>query len=207
MGHAPRRARARQSATRQTFAACLPWPVPFLPLLCLLALPLMLLLTMPFALVQRYRLGKARRPARRWLARINLALLCLSLGLFVWSAALTNFWIPNAFHHALIGILTGSVLGLVGLAATRWETTGTTVHYTPNRWLVLLLTVAVALRLLYSFWRLWDKWHTAGPDGSWLAAAGIADSLAVGGAVLGYYFSYAVGLLLRLRRHRVRSLP
>ncbi len=175
--------------------------MPFLPLLIVLALPFVFLLAMPFSLVQRYRLGKARRPARRWLVRINLALLLASLAFFVWSAALSNFWIPHAFHCALGGVLVGLLLGLFGLLLTRWEATNTGMHYTPNRWLVLLLTVAVALRLLYGFWRLWERWHTTGRDGSWLAAAGIADSLAIGGAVLGYYVCYAAGLLIRLRRH------
>ncbi|MEP6822509.1 MAG: CcdC protein domain-containing protein [Chthoniobacterales bacterium] len=194
----------RQSATRQICKARLLFAVPFLPLLVLLALPFVFLLAMPFSLVQRYRFGKARRPARRWLARINLALLLLSAAFFIYSAALTNFWIPHAFHYALIGVLIGLLLGFVGLALTRWEATDSTVHYTPNRRLVLILTVAVALRLLYGVWRLWEKWNTAGQGGSWLASAGIADSLAVGGAVLGHYVCYAAGILVRLRRHRAR---
>lgn len=178
--------------------------MPLLPLLVLLALPFVLLLAMPLSLVQRYRLGKARRPVRRWLVLINFALLLVSVAFFVWSAALTNFWVPNAFHYALLGVLIGLLLALVGLAMTRWEATGTTIHYTPNRWLVLILTFAVTLRLLYGLWRVWDKWHTAGHDGSWLASAGVADSLGVGGAVLGYYVCYTAGLLVRLRRHRTR---
>ncbi len=157
---------------------------------------------MPFALWQRYRLGKARRPARRWVTRINLALLLFSIAIFLWSAALTNFWVPHAFTYAVLGVLSGFPLAAFGLLLTRWETTATAIFYTPNRWLVLLLTVAVGLRLLYGLWRVWEKWQTTAPDSSWLAAAGIAESLAVGGVILGYYFCYAVGILLHLRRYR-----
>jgi len=32
----------------------------------------------------------------------------------------------------------GAGLGLVGLVLTRWEPTAATLHYTPNRWLVLV---------------------------------------------------------------------
>lgn len=92
---------------------------------------------------------------------------------------------------------------LVGLAMTRWEPTPQALHYTPNRWLVLLITLAVTTRLLYGLWRIWHAWRTAGSDASWLASAGVAGSMAVGAVVLGYYLTYSAGVRWRLRE----SLP
>jgi hypothetical protein len=159
-----------------------------------------LILAMPLLLVLRYRVGTARRMGRRWIATTNLVMMTSSAGLFLWAAAITGLWIPRAFLYSLTGLLAGILLGLLGLVLTRWERTPPTLHYTPNRWLVLLVTLAVTTRLLYGVWRVWHSWRTIGPDGSWLASAGIAGSMAVGALVIGYYFAYAAGVSWRLER-------
>ena len=160
---------------------------------------LVLVITMPLSLVLRYRAGKARRPGRKWVATVNLMSLIVSAGLFLWVAAITTFWVPPAFQYSLAGLAAGGALGLLGLALTKWEQTSRAVHYTPNRWLVLVITLAVATRLLYGLWRIWNAWRTWGSDESWLAAAGIPGSMAVGALVVGYYLTYFAGVRWRLR--------
>ena len=169
--------------------------MPLIPLLFVIAL----VLAMPLLLVLRYRAGTTRRRGRRWVATINLISFILSAGLFLWVAAITGFWIPKAFISSLLGLLGGCLLGLLGLFLTRWEESPQALHFTPNRWLVLLLTLAVTTRLLYGLWRIWHAWRAAGPDDSWLAAAGVAGSMAVGAIVLGYYLVYSAGVCWRLR--------
>ena len=176
--------------------------MPLIPVLAALGLVLLLVLSAPFLLIVRYRVGTARRPARRWVATINLVSLLASAVLFVWVAALTNFWVAHAFEYSLAGLLGGVLLGLLGLAVTRWEPTPRALYYTPNRWLVLLITLAVAARMLYGLWRIWHAWRTTGPDQSWLAAAGIPGSMAVGALVVGYDLTYFAGVRWRLR-HRL----
>ncbi len=178
--------------------------MPLIPLALVLLLPLLLALALPFSLVQRYRAGVARRRGRPWLTAINLALLAFSCAFFLWVAALTNFWAPHAFAYSLLGLASGAILGALGLLVTRWEESPRALHYTPNRWLILILTIAVTARILYGFWRAWNAWQTRGVDESWLAAAGLAGSMAVGAVVLGYYFIYTAGVLRRLRGQRVR---
>ena len=56
------------------------------------------------------------------------------------SAAFANIWLPHAFLFALSWLGTGCLLGAIGLAVTRWEMTPASLHYTPNRWLVLVIT-------------------------------------------------------------------
>ena len=173
--------------------------MPLIHFLAALLVIFLLVLSTPFLLVVRYRVGVARRPARRWVATINLISLLISAALFIWVAALTNFWVARAFGYSMIGFLSGSLLGLLGLALTRWEKTGAAVYYTPNRWLVLLVTLAVFSRMLYGFWRIWHAWHSSGHDSSWLASAGIPGSMAMGALVIGYYFTYFAGVAWRLR--------
>lgn len=171
-------------------------PLLFLALL-LIAAPLVL---MPLSLVLRYKAGTARRQARGWVAAINIAGLLLSVTLFLIGAAITSYWAPRAFGYSLLGLGGGIVLGIVGLWLTRWEHTYEGLHYTPNRLLVLAVTLAFTARVLYGFWRGWHAWSAAPGEASWLAAFGVAGSLGVGAVVLGYYLAYWIGLRARLKR-------
>ena len=157
---------------------------------------------LPLSLMQRYRIGTARRPARGWMITLNLAGLGLSTVVFLITAAFTNAWVPQAFRYALTGFASGCVLGVVGLALTRWETGTRSLHYTPNRWLVLGITLVVTARIGYGLWRTWHAWRSAYEHTAIIAAAGVAGSLAAGGLVLGYYLAYWAGVRRRIRRHR-----
>jgi len=178
--------------------------VPLVPLFAALLLVLALILAMPLLLFLRYRAGTARRRAYRWVATLNLATIVLSAGFFLYVAAITTFWVPDAFRYSVFGLLGGGLLGLIGLALTRWEQTPRALHYTPNRWLILIITLAVSARLLYGIWRIWHGWRTSGSDSSWLTSVGIAGSLALGALMLGYYVAYSAGVWWRLRQ-RVKS--
>ena len=136
--------------------------MPLIPLVAVLLLVLALILAMPLLLVLRYRAGTVRRLGRRWVATLNLVMIVLSAGLFLYVAAITSFWIPDAFRYSLFGLMGGCLLGLLGLALSRWEETPQALHYTPNRWLILIITLAVTARLLYGVWRIWHGWHASG---------------------------------------------
>jgi hypothetical protein len=90
---------------------------------------------------------------------------------------------------------------------SRWEATPGALHYTPNRWLVLAITLSVASRLLYGMWRGWQAWQAGLNGAPWLVASGAAGSLAAGAVVLGYYLIYWLGVRRRLHAHnRMTSL-
>src|SRR5262249_25442601 len=110
--------------------------MPLVALAVVLLLPLALVASMPFILIQRYRLRRSRRQARPWLASINVVAMTLSASMFLVSAALVNIWVPSSFVFAMIGMVTGALLGLLGIWLSRWEPTRHALHYTPNRWLV-----------------------------------------------------------------------
>jgi hypothetical protein len=179
--------------------------VPLL-LLLLLVLPLLVVALMPLILIQRYRMGSARRLARPWVATLHVVLTALSVVLFLTGSAVTAIWVPNAFRGAVLGVMSGLVLGVAGLLLTRWESKPAALHYTPNRWLVLLVTFMVSARVLYGFWRSW-KAAEAGIYGSEMVLAfGIPQSLGVGGAVIGYYVAYALGVRRRIGEWQRRAL-
>jgi hypothetical protein len=179
-----------------------------MPLLFLVVLlPVVLIALMPLILIQRYRVGTARRMARPWTATLNVVLLTLSAISFLAGAAVTAVWVPNAFTGAATGIALGAGLGLVGLVLTRWEPAAATLHYTPNRWPVLVVTFVVSARVLYGLWRSWTVARAGVYGTPMVLAFGIPESLAAGGTVIGYYFAYTVGLRRRLVRWRDRALP
>ena len=176
---------------------------PDVPLILLaVALVLAPIVLMPLSLVLRYRAGTARRQARGWVAMLNLVGLAISTSLFMVGAALASIWVPHALRYSLLGLLGGFALGIIGLWLTRWERAPESLHYTPNRWLVLGVTLVVTARVLFGFWRGGHAWRQAAGDTSWLAAFGVAGSMAAGAVVLGYYVSYWMGIRRRLRRHR-----
>lgn len=172
--------------------------------LLLVFLLLFTVVMVPVSIAMRFRASSTRRRAWGWMVTLNFFAACISSTVLLVSAAVSNAWIPNTFRYALIGLACGFVLGLVGLATSHWETTPQGVHYTPNRWLVLLIAVAVTARILYGFWRGWNAFQTTPPGESWIAHSGAAGSLGAGAAVLGYYVVYWAGLRRRVQKHRDR---
>ena len=164
--------------------------IPFALLLAFAFIPLLFLI--------RFRLGGARRRAKRWVATANLAVLAFSTVLLLTSAAIVNVWIPDALKAAGIGFASGAVLSLFGLALTRWEKTPQALFYKPNPWFALLIPMALTLRIMYWLWRSWHMWGASADTRSWFAASGTAGSLGVGAAVAGYYFGYAIGVWNRV---------
>jgi hypothetical protein len=166
----------------------------------LMALLVLITLTLPFSIISRYRAGTSRRRARPWLALTNIFSIGISAVFFLVSAVISSFWVPRVLSFSAIGFLGGLVLGIVGLRLTRWEATSQALHYLPNRWLVLTITVAVSLRLAFGFWRMWEAWHAAPEGHSWLAESGFAGSMATGAVLLGYYLTYWFGIWILVRR-------
>jgi hypothetical protein len=160
------------------------------------------ILLLPVTLVQRYRVGTSRQRARGWLATLNVTGLTISTVLFLVGAAVTNVWVPRAFGYTILGSAAGALLGLLGLWLTHWESDGYPLHFTPNRWLVLGILLAVAGRIGYGLWRAWESWQSGSTGGSWVVARGAAESLAAGAVVLGYYLVFWIGVRRRFHRHR-----
>jgi hypothetical protein len=177
--------------------------VPFIALaLVLVFLLLFVVIMLPLSIAMRFRAGSTRRRAWGWMITLNLGAACISATLLLITAAISNAWLPNTFVYSLIGLACGSALGLLGLASSRWETTPRGIHYTPNRWLILLITLVVTVRILYGFWRAWHALQTTPANESWLAHSGAAGSMGAGAAVLGYYVVYWAGVRRKVSRFR-----
>jgi len=156
---------------------------------------------LPLSIVQRYRIGTARRPARAWLATLNTIGFGISAGLALVVAALTTWWVPGALTATIAGLCLGLLLGTIGLWLSRWQSIAGVLHFTPNRWLVLAVTAVVVARLIYGIWRGWQAWAAPG-EVSWLASAGVAGSLAAGAVVIGYGCAFWAGVRSRIGRRR-----
>lgn len=171
----------------------MPWLL--IPLL-LVAIFALWALLLPFALLQRYRHGKARRRAQPLAVRINAWMLLGSMPLFVLGAWVSSRWIAGAATFALAGMGAGLAIGVVGLWLSRFEARPQGLYYTPPAWLVLALTGLVAARIALGIWQAFQRWHGGGGLPAMLADH--ASLFAVGGLLLGYYLAYAWGLKRRL---------
>lgn len=173
-------------------------PVLVLPL-ALLALLLLWLLLLPVGLVLRYRSGRARQRAFGWVLTSNAWLLLGSAVVFLASAWGSSMWVPQALSWAALGLLAGMLLGVAGVWRTRFEISPDGFHYTPDRWLVLMLTGVVALRIGMAMWQGMARLQGSG-SAVWFVDA---DSLfGVGGLLLGYHLTNAWGLRRRWRNWR-----
>lgn len=175
--------------------------------LILVALLLFVLLALAgvflLSFVLRYRASTARRRSRPWVATTNAWMTGLSALFFLSFAALLSFWIGGAWPSALAGVGCGILLGLLGLVLTRWEANPDGLFYTPSRWLALFLTLAIAARIAYGWWRGFHHIGDSSAGGNpFLTASAMQLSLAVAGGLIGYYLAYAIGVRLRLTRHQ-----
>jgi hypothetical protein len=175
-------------------------------LVLLLLLPVVIVALTPLMLIQRYRAGSSRRQARPWVTTVAIAAMAFSAVFFLASAAFTTIWIPHALGGAAIGMAAGLALGAIGSLLTRWEPNVRTLHYTPNRWLVLLVTLIVSARVVYGLYRSFEA-ASAGLSGHALVGAfGVPQSLAAGAIVIGYHLAYNVALRWRIGRWQRRAL-
>ena len=175
-------------------------------LLLLVLVPLIVIALTPFLLIQRFRAGSARREARAWAATLTIATMAFSAVFFLASAAFTTIWIPRSFAGASFGMAIGVGLGLIGSLLTRWEPSVRSLHYTPNRLLVLLVTLIVSARVAYGLFRSFEA-ASAGLSGTAMVGAfGVPESLAAGAIVIGYHLAYNVALRWRIARWQRRPL-
>ena len=187
--------------TRFVLTSAVPLIILALLVFVLLALAGVVLLS----LAVRYRAGTARRQARRWVASLNVWVTSFSALFFLSFTLLLSFWVGSAFRFALIGMAFGGILGLVGLAMTRWESQPEGLFYTPSRWLALLITLAIAARFVYGWWRATHSGSPPSGDQHWLiAASGTQLSVAVAAGLIAYYLVYSIGVRLRVSRHEQR---
>jgi hypothetical protein len=80
------------------------------------------------------------------------------------------------------------------------------LHYTANRWLVLVITFIVTARVLFGVYRSILFAGGSLSATSAISAFGIPQSLAAGAIVIGYYLAYTAGLRWRIRVWQRRSL-
>jgi hypothetical protein len=99
------------------------------------------------------------------------------------------------------GIACGAVLGAFGIKYTKFEVTPQGRFYTPHTYIGLAVTGLFVGRLLYRFLEMYNGVIPATTAGQGLAAAYQRSpfTLAVFGALVGYYVLYYLGVLQRTR--------
>lgn len=171
------------------------------PLAIVIALAVTALL-LPLSLLQRFRLGRARRQVRGWLVAVNLWSTLLSAVIFAVFATVAGIWWPGVWLHAPLGFAGGLLLGVLGARLSRFESTPAGLFYQPNAWLVWALALLVVARVSAAVIQTWRGVSSGAPwpAHGWMSHASL---LAVAGVLLGYALAYA-WLLRRRWRHYQR---
>ena len=71
-------------------------------------------------------------------------------------AAIAAQWRDGALRDGGLGLLAGVAIGTISLWLTRFERGADGFHYTPIRWLVMALTIAIAARLVLGLVATWN---------------------------------------------------
>ena len=180
----------------------LPSAVPIILLALLLFIALAFGGIVLLSLALRYRAGTARRQGRRWVATVNVWMTSFSAVLFLFLTFVMSFWFGPILQFAFAGLAIGAILGLVGLALTRWERQPEGLFYTPSRWLALLITCAIISRFAYGWWHTTHRNSNAAGEQHWLISASATHlSFAVAAGFIGYYLVFAIGVRFRLLGH------
>ena len=166
-----------------------------LPLLVAGAFALWVVL-MPLAIVQRYRLGRARRRVQPWFVHLNGWLLGLSALVFLATAAVLDRWLTGALADASTGLAIGVVVGGIGSRLDRFEATTEGLYRTPNRGLLLGLSLLLAARIVVGIALAWGEGAAGGPW-QWMTRGWLRG---VGGVLLGHALATAWTLRWRLPR-------
>jgi hypothetical protein len=136
--------------------------------------------------------------------RVREGLMWLRIGILTAVAALAAYGMAHdisVLAALLVGITGGAVLGYVGLRYTQFEVTSGGRYYTPHTYIGVAVTALFVGRLLYRFLAVYDGTLPVAAASRGLAAAyhGNPFTLAVFGALVGYYVLYYIGVLQRTR--------
>jgi len=141
----------------------------------------------------RRNIGKQEVQPKRLIARLVI------FGVVAGLILLVSLAHPAVLLGFGVGILLGTVLALVGLKLTHFERTADGHCYTPNTYVGVALSILLVGRIAYRLTVL----YSASPSTTGQPPPGFARSpltLAMFGLLVGYYFVYYIGLLLRCRK-------
>jgi len=162
-------------------------------------------LVTPYLLTALVVWGFYRRMRRSFgRQRVKDALMWLRVGILTLAAVLIAAQIARDVDLVgilLAGIACGAVLGYFGLRHTKFEVTADGRFYTPHTYIGLAVTALFVGRLAYRFLGMYNGMAPPATAGHDLAAIYRHSpfTLAVIGAVVGYYVLYYVGVLQRTR--------
>jgi hypothetical protein len=138
-----------------------------------------------------------RRPYKAYRAWATVLLFPLAVAMLLLSAVMHKEQMPTLILALLLGGILGVTLGVYGLRHTRFDTTDEGLFYTPNAHIGIALSLLLVGRVLYRVVELYMSTGgiTHPPDD--FARSPL--TLAIVGTLVGYYVTYAVGLI-RYRR-------
>jgi len=160
--------------------------------------PYLIVALVVWGIYRRMRRSFGRQRVRDGLMWLRVGILTLAAGLITVQVARD----VDLIGILLAGIACGAVLGYFGLKHTKFEVTQEGRFYTPHTYIGLAVTALFLGRLLYRFLGMYNGLGpppaTSGQD---LAALYRHSpfTLAVIGALVGYYVLYYVGVLQRTR--------
>jgi hypothetical protein len=153
-----------------------------------IVLTLAFLVLIAWRMQARVRRLIGRQRFSRWRSSVTLLLFPVLIALL----ARAPHHLPEEGNYLIVGLGLGLVLGLLGLRLTRFEVTAEGHFYTPNAHLGVALSVLLVARIGYRL----ATGSFAGTAEPGAPPTGLTPlTLLLIGALAGYYWTYAAGLL------------
>jgi hypothetical protein len=163
-----------------------------------LVTPYLIAALIAWGIYRRMRRSFGRQPVRDGRMWLRIGFLTLATAFLVATIARD----VQVLAGLLVGLACGAVLGYFGLRHTKFEVTPAGRFYTPHTYIGLAVSALFIGRLLYKFLYVYDGGVTSpGMTGQGLAATYQHSplTLAVFGALVGYYVLYYLGVLQRTK--------
>lgn len=138
---------------------------------------------------RRIRRHFGRQP---WQPRRTIARMVL-LSLVLVSLVAAGIFVPGAAWAVAAGIAAGLLLGLYGVSLTQVDKVNGQYSYLPNPWIGGALSVLLLARLAWRFMHGGFMQQQASTGASPLTLGFVA-------ALIGYYLTYSIVLMVRMRR-------
>jgi len=158
-------------------------------------LPFLLMIPlMAWRLYSRVRRSIGRQTLSKWRPWVSICVFPLLTLLFSFVASGK----PASLGALAGGIAAGILLGVHGLRKTSFENTAQGLFYTPNAHIGIALSVLFVGRMSYRMAELYSAYQPAQPGAPEFAYSPL--TLGIFGLLVGYYVTYAVGLVRWRRR-------
>ena len=160
---------------------------------------------LPLAARQSYRVGAARHPEGAWASTWLVASFLVAAGALLGTVAELGRLAAKAEPAVTAALVIGVLVGLLAYTLSTWQSHRGIVYFHPNQRVTYAIVALASLRIGYGCWLIWSV-PTVAVERQWLAAVGMAGTLAAAALLAGYGLGFWGAVRVRIVRLKADSM-